>query len=280
MDHFRRDGLMFQVRDRGPGGGDPVVLLHGFPQTAAAWDGVEPLLHRAGLRTLSYDQRGYADGARPGGRRSYAIGEVGADVLALLDAAGAGRAHVVGHDWGGVLCWWLGARHPDRVRTLTVLSTPHPRALALASLTSAQLARSWYVALFQIPALPERLLGRRRGPMGLEAILRRSGLDPAHVEEYGRALSSPGALTAALNWYRALPFQRPTSVAARVGVPTRLVWGEQDQFLGRRAAEATGRFVDDDYRFVPLAGAGHWLPERHGGDVAAAVVEVTARHPC
>ena len=121
MDRFQRDGLTFDVVDGGPQDGEAVVLLHGFPQDSTAWNQVSPALHQAGLRTLAVDQRGYSPMARPRGRRRYTLRETTDDVLALLDAAGLDKAHVVGHDWGGMVAWALGAWHPDRVRTLTAL---------------------------------------------------------------------------------------------------------------------------------------------------------------
>src|SRR5215217_5446294 len=126
--------MTFDVRDSGPPGGDAVVLLHGFPQTSTSWDDVAARLNQAGFRTLAPDQRGYSPGARPRGRSAYRVSECAADVLALLDAAGLESAHVVGHDWGGFVGWQLGGRHADRLRTLTVLSTPHPAAMTRAFL--------------------------------------------------------------------------------------------------------------------------------------------------
>ena len=274
MQRFERNGLIFDVRDTGPSDGEVAVLLHGFPQTSASWDRVEPLLHDAQLRTLAPDQRGYSPGARPPRRADYAMAELAADVLALLDAADCERAHIVGHDWGGAVAWELGANNASRVKSLTVLSTPHPRAMALAALTSPQLLRSSYVALFQLPGVPERLLdpsADRRWSLG--DLLRRSGLDDAHAHTYQEALAEPGALTAALQWYRALPLARPDRSAAPVRVPTRYLWGRHDPFLGRRAAELTERYVEADYRFVPLE-AGHWLPESAPEEVARAVLDL------
>src|SRR4051794_39933297 len=122
MERFARAGLTFDLRDGGPADGQPVVLLHGFPQDSTCWADVEPALHAAGLRTLAPDQRGYSPGARPPGRSAYRITEPAADVLALLDEAGLASAHIVGHDWGAAVAWALAGRHPERVRSLTVLS--------------------------------------------------------------------------------------------------------------------------------------------------------------
>lgn len=259
MDSFRRDGLVFDVRDGGPPDGEPVVLLHGFPQDGTAFDALLPRLHAAGLRTLAPDQRGYSPGARPQGRRAYRLGEAVADVVALLDAAGIERAHVVGHDWGGGVAWALAAGRRARVRTLTALSTPHPAAMTRALVTSDQALRSYYMGLFTVPALPERLLLARGGALIARA-LRRGGLPPERAEHYVARLREPGALSGALAWYRALPWTVREPVG-RVRVPALHVWSTGDAFLGRAATEATAAHVDAPYRLEVLEGTPHWLPE-------------------
>lgn len=265
---YRAEGLCFDVRDRGPSDGPPVVLLHGFPSDGTSWDRTADRLHAAGLRTLVPDQRGYSPGARPQGRSAYRVELLVADVLALLDAAGLQRAHMVGHDWGGLVAWALAAGCPERVASLTVASTPHPRALTRALVRSPQGLRSAYVGLFQLPRLPEALLGHR-----LESLLRRSGLPAPDAARYARRMREPGALTAALNWYRAVPLSGLRTGA--VGVPTTYAWGRRDGALGRAAAELTAEHTAGPYRFVELA-AGHWLPETRPGELARLVVERAA----
>ncbi|NMR21644.1 alpha/beta fold hydrolase [Cellulomonas fimi] len=266
---FRRGSLVFDVRDEGPLAGAPVVLLHGFPQDSRAWDRVAPSLHHAGLRTLAPDQRGYSPGARPGGRRAYAIPELADDVLALLDDRGLERAHVVGHDWGGTVAWALAGRAPDRVGSVTVVSTPHPAALVRASLPGVQAIASSYMGLFQVPWLPEFLLAPT-----LEPLLVRTGLPRDLAARYAARMRQPGALSAALSWYRALPLalRGGGEPVRRSRVPTTYVWGSRDPALRRRAAELTGRYVVGPYRFEVLD-AGHWLPELRSADVAALVVD-------
>jgi pimeloyl-ACP methyl ester carboxylesterase len=259
MDSFRREGMVFDVRDSGPADGEPVVLLHGFPQDRSAYDRLAPVLHGAGLRTLAPDQRGYSPGARPAGRAAYRLRETTRDVLALLDAAGLESAHVVGHDWGGVVGWALGAWHPDRVRTLTALSVPHPAAMARALVTSDQGLRSYYMALFQLPVVPERLLLAGKGA-ALRTVLQRGGLPDEAVDRYVERMREPGALTAALGWYRALPLGARDAIG-RVPVPTLHVWSTGDAFLGRAATEATRRYVTGPYRLEVLEGVPHWIPE-------------------
>ena len=274
MDTFRRDGLTFDVRDGGPPDGDAVVLLHGFPQDSTAWLGVEPLLHRNGLRTLAPDQRGYSPGARPQGRRAYRLGETVADVLALLDAAGLDTAHVVGHDWGAAVGWALAAWHPDRVHTVTALSVPHPGAMLRALVTSDQALRSYYMGLFQVPALPERLILAGAGSP-LRRMLSRGGLPDDAVERYVSRMRQPGALSGALGWYRAMPWSARQTVG-KVRVPTLHLWSTDDAFLGRAATEDTARFVDAPYRLEVLPGVSHWIPEL-APDVVADLVTAHVR---
>jgi pimeloyl-ACP methyl ester carboxylesterase len=266
MDELTHAGLRFPVSDHGPRDGEVVVLLHGFPQDGSTYDAVVPYLHERGLRTLVPTLRGYADSARPRGRRDYSMSAITGDLLALLDAAGVPRAHVVGHDWGGGPAWAVGAWHPDRVASLTVLSTPHPGAMATALVTSTQALSSWYMAFFQLPVLPELVAGRT-----LRRTLVDSGLPADQADRYVEAMSRPGALTGALNWYRGIPFSARTPVSD-VTVPTTYVWGWHDFALGRTAAERTRDHVRGPYRFVELD-AGHWLPETRPAEVASAVLE-------
>jgi pimeloyl-ACP methyl ester carboxylesterase len=259
VDSFRRDGLTFDVRDAGPADGDPVVLLHGFPQDSTAWDRVAPRLHRHGLRTLAPDQRGYSPMARPRGRAHYRLRETVADLLALLDAAGLESAHVVGHDWGAAVGWAAAAWHPKRVRTLTALSVPHPAAMQKALLTSDQGVRSSYMGLFQLPVLPERLLLAGDGA-ALRRMLTRGGVPADVAAHYVARMREPGALSAALDWYRALPWSGRDPVG-RVRVPTLHVWSTGDAFLGRTGTEATAAFCDGPYRLEVLDGVSHWIPE-------------------
>jgi pimeloyl-ACP methyl ester carboxylesterase len=266
VNEFSAEGLVFDVRDRGPVDGEPVVLLHGFPQDATSYDELAARLADAGYRTLAPNQRGYSPRARPRGRAAYTMPHLVGDVLALLDTGGLDRAHVVGHDWGGAVGWALGAWHPDRVRTLTVLSTPHPAAFNRALVTGGQALRSWYMGLFQLPWLPERLQLARGGAL-LRAWLERSGLPASYAARYATRMAESRALTSALMWYRAIPLVVRTPVG-RVSVPTLYIWGERDPALGRAAAERTREFVDGPYRFEALAGAGHWLPETASSLVA------------
>ena len=253
---MRLRGLDFDVRVEGDTGAEPVVLLHGFPQHSGCWDEVWPALVEAGHRVVLLDQRGYSAGARPAGRRAYMLAEAAADVVALLDELGADRAHVVGHDWGGVVGWRLAATAPARLRSLTSVSTPHPQALVRSLVASDQALRSWYMGFFQLPLLPERALLAADGLL-LRRFLRASGLTTR--TDYVDRMRADGALTAALNWYRAIPLD--PGADGPVSTPTLYVWGERDPSLGPAAAVRTARYVTGPYTFAPLPGVGHWIPE-------------------
>jgi pimeloyl-ACP methyl ester carboxylesterase len=264
----RVDGLVLDVRDEGPADGTVVLLLHGFPQRSTCWRRVTPLLHEAGLRTLAPDQRGYSPGARPGGRRAYAGARLVGDALAVADAAGVGAVHWVGHDWGAAVGWQAAALRPERLRTLTAVSVPHPAAMLEATRHGDQLRRSWYMALFQVPWLPERLLASRRAA----GLLRAGGLDREGAERYRREVVDDGALRGGLMWYRGLPFGRAGDVRRPARVPTTLVWGDGDEALGRDAVDRTARWVAAPYHLEVLPGVRHFVPEEAPAALAAAIL--------
>lgn len=268
MRRLRHDGLTFDVVDTGPLDGEQVVLLHGFPERASSWAQVSERLHSQGLRTLALDQRGYSPGARPTRRRDYAVPRLVGDVGALIDVLG-GSAHVVGHDWGAAVAWATAIGRPDAVRTLTTVSVPHPGAFA-AAMRHGQLRRSWYMAIFQLPWLPERMLAQHGGRT--DEMLLKGGFTVEDLARFHRDVVDDGALPTALNWYRALPFSGLASSAAPVRVPTTYVWSDRDVALGRWGAEHTADWVDADYEFVELAGVSHWIPTQAPDALAEAVV--------
>ncbi len=269
-----REGLTFDVLDEGPIDGEPIVLLHGFPERATSWRLVAPILHAAGYRTLAMDQRGYAPLARPPRRRDYRVTDLAADVVALIDRIGGPghKAHVVGHDWGAVVAWSLAADHPDRVRTLTAVSVPHPAAY-LDALPRGQVFKSWYMAAFQLPYLPE-LTARPGGVM--EKMLRATGMTDDDVARFRTEIVDDGALPTALNWYRALPLTDPRTSGRKVRVPTTMVWSDGDTAIGRWGVEHCERYVDAPYRFVELEGVSHWIPTEAPEALAEAIVERAA----
>lgn len=262
------DDLRFDVRLAGPEDGEPVLLLHGFPQSSLGWTAVAPDLATAGLRLLAPDQRGYSPGARPDGVAAYGAGPLAADALGVAAALGHETVHLVGHDWGASVAWWVAAHHPDRVRSLTALSIPHLAAFGRALVEDAeQQRRSAYIRLFREPGRAEEEL------MADDARRLRAMYEGAVAEEDVAAyvaMMRDGALTPALAWYRAMGSE--LGALPPVRVPTTYVWGEQDLAVSPAAAGACGEFVEADYRFERLRGEGHWTPDTVPGLVARAVL--------
>jgi pimeloyl-ACP methyl ester carboxylesterase len=275
VENFRRGDLVFDVLDSGPADAPVVVLLHGHPQTNVAWEAVIPRLGAAGYRSLAPNQRGASRGARPNRRRDYRMSELVDDVGALVDASGAERVHLVGHDFGGLVTWSFAAQHPDRVASLASLSSPHPRALQHAMLTSRQGFASWYLFAYQLPRIPEWFyLGRDRNGARLARMLRAGGQKPELADRDVRAMTEPGAYSAALNWYRAVPWSGRTR---DVSVPTMLVWSDRDNYILEGAARRSSRHVTDDFRFEVVHGS-HWIPDEQPNGVADLLLDWFARY--
>ncbi|NDV06213.1 alpha/beta hydrolase [Rhodococcus sp. IEGM 248] len=274
--HITLGDLTFDVTTSGPADGVPVVLLHGFPESAASWEPVSALLNESGLRTYAPNQRGYSPGARPAEVDSYRIDHLVADVIGLLDALGLDTAHLVGHDWGAAVAWVVAARHPDRITSLTTVSVPHPGAFGWALREDAdQKERSSYIRLLRMEGKAERVL-LDENAHSLRAMFG-DVVPPALVDRHVALLSEPGALTAALNWYRAMTSDFEQTPA--VTVPTTYVWSTGDQALGRAGAERCGEFVDAPYEFVVLDDATHWIPEQRPGALADAILTRTGTAP-
>lgn len=255
------------------GGAVPSVLaLHGFPETAWEWREVGEILAGRGIRVVAPLQRGYSSGARPGRIEDYAIEHLAADALDVADDFGLDRVHVLGHDWGACVAWWLAAHHARRVSGLTAISVPHLAAFSTAIESDPdQQARSAYFGLFRQEGKAEDVL-LADGAEKLRAMFDgqvSSDLVDRHLEVVG----DRAALTAALHWYRAMRrYELPA-----VSVPTTFLWGGEDPAIARSGAEATADHVTGDYRFVPLAHLGHWIPEQDPALVAREVLHRVLR---
>jgi pimeloyl-ACP methyl ester carboxylesterase len=251
-----------------------VLLLHGFPDSSRLWRHQVAALTGAGLRVIAPDLRGYGDSDRPARVADYAIPAIVADAVGLLDALGVERAHVVGHDWGAVVAWVLAATRPERVDRLAALSVGHPGAFAQRSI--AQRERSWYMLLFQFEGVAEELL--RRDDWRLLRELARGRGD---VEDYVRDLARPGALTAALNWYRAnVPPEaelEPRPPLPAVVAPTLGVWGSDDPYLLEERMTGSEAFMAGPWRYERLEGVGHWIPLDAPDRLSALLVEHLTR---
>ncbi|MFR9728217.1 alpha/beta fold hydrolase [Saccharopolyspora sp. MS10] len=247
----------FDALSAGSEGDRPVLLLHGFPESAIEWREQLAVLGGAGCHAVAPDQRGYSPRVRPTEVADYRMEELVGDVLAIADRLGWQRFDLVGHDWGAAVAWTFAAAHPDRLTTLTAVSVPHPDAFGRALREDEdQQRRSEYMQVFRRPGSDRLLLedGARR----LRRMFDRC-VPESHVEEYVQRFSEPGALDAALNWYRAAKFSESPGP---VRVPTLYVWSTEDAALGSAAALATEHHVEADYRFEMVEDVSHWLPEQ------------------
>jgi pimeloyl-ACP methyl ester carboxylesterase len=251
--------LQFLARADGPDDGEPVILLHGFPQSSYQWLPQLAALGHAGYRAVAPDQRGYSPGARPPDAAAYSMPNLVSDVLGFADALGVERFHLVGHDWGGAVAWVTAAYHPDRLLTLTSVSTPHPGAFSSSVREGEQRKLSAYMADLRDPGAEMLLLAD--DAVRLRQMYESFGFGEQATAEYVALLTQPGALTGALNWYRANQLGGRDLVLPAVTVPTLYVWPSADPYLGREAAGATAGFVEGPYRFEELAGVGHWVCE-------------------
>ncbi len=263
-------GVRLHVVEAGPEDGPLVLLLHGFPEFWLGWRAQIPALAAAGFRVWAPDQRGYNRSDAPPDVAAYTLDRLVDDAVALLDAAGADRARVVGHDWGAVVAWGLAVREPERVERLAILNVPHPVAFRrFLRRPSAQWLRSWYIGFFQLPVLPEVAL-RRWGAAGLRATSAPGTFSDADLARYRRAWARPGAARGMLAWYRA---------AARHGLgdgaldptvrpPTLILWGDADAALDARLADRSLALCADG-RLRRFPGVSHWVQHEAANAVNA-----------
>lgn len=274
-------GLTFEVATHGTGE-RLALLLHGFPESAHAWRHQIPLLASLGYRVWAPNLRGYGHSDKPLGRRAYTLPELERDISDLIDASGASSILLVGHDWGGAIAWSYAANGSRPIERLVVMNCPHPQLMLRGLLRPAQLKRSWYFFFFQLPRLPERLLLREGA---FERAFRSQAVHPerftdADVRAFRDNAHLPGAATAMVNYYRGMPLSF-TGLTRRgpqtVAVPTLLIWGEQDQALGKELTQGTERYVQDlTLRFIP--DASHWVQQDTPEEVNRLLAEWLPAH--
>jgi pimeloyl-ACP methyl ester carboxylesterase len=252
------------------GSGDRLALcLHGFPEHAFSWRFQMPLLAKLGYRVWAPNLRGYGATDSPPGVQSYQTETLVADVAGLIEAAGVRETLLIAHDWGGLLAWIVAMRHPRLIDRLVILNVPHPACFIRECRRPAQLLRSWYMLLFQIPGLPEFLMGLRHGRFIARAIRLTSSASrrfPNEVTEvYRQNAARKGGLAAMVNWYRALlrggGLKRCRDGGfPKIQAPTLLLWGGADSFFTAQATVGHEDFVSDlTYRLLP--GVSHWVQQ-------------------
>lgn len=269
------NGLEFLIDEAGEGD-NVALLLHGFPESRRCWRHQLPLLASLGWRAVAPDLRGYGGTSRPIGREAYRIEHLVEDAGELFDALGAKRRLLIGHDWGGMIAWAFAIRRERLLDGLVILNAPHPAVFRQAIRSGwKQRLRSWYIAYFQLPRLPEWALGANRARRLARALARSARradtFPPEIMDHYRENAAEPGALTAMLNYYRAIDFKALPREGA-VAVPTLLLWGEQDTALGPELIQPTVAYVHD-LAIERFSAVSHWLPEEAPEQVNAALAD-------
>jgi pimeloyl-ACP methyl ester carboxylesterase len=267
------NGLAFVVDCAGAG--DTVaLLLHGFPESRLSWRRQLPALASLGWQAVAPDLRGYGESSRPLGKGSYRIERLVEDVAALLDALGARRRVLIGHDWGGAIAW-QAALQGVPLDGLVILNAPHPVRFRQELKTWDQRRRSWYMAFFLLPWLPEAMLTWHDGEALVRGLKRQSShFPPELLETMRHNMTMPGAATAMLNYYRAniMRMRQAQADVARIDVPTLLIWGEDDAYLSPELASGNEAFVSN-LTVRRLAGVSHWVQQDAPEVVNASIAE-------
>ena len=268
---IRARDLSFRARVAGLGRDGPaLLLLHGFPETSIMWDPLIESAESAGFRVVAFDQRGYSPLARPAGVDAYRLPELVADVFAVADAVGFERFHLVGHDWGAIVGWAAAGQDRARILSFVSLSIPHPGAIGIANEGQGP---PLYVRVFRVPGVAETLF--TTGNLALMRNTLYASMPDHQVDEYVEVFSEPGALRAALNWYRAMPglFLAGPDIAAEVMQPVLYVFGTRDLqvFTRKEVRDLQPQFVTGPYEQIEL-NASHWLIQEQPEDVVKAVM--------
>lgn len=269
FDFVQANGLKFEVAMCGQGE-SLAICLHGFPEHALCWRDQLPVLAQLGYRAWAPNQRGYGNSSRPQKVSDYSIDKLIADVAGLIDASGAKRTILIGHDWGAIVAWAFAALQVRPLDALIIMNVPHPACYFSRLFRSSQFFKSWYIYFFQLPWLPEWLLTRRKSRAVSGMVLRsssnRQNFPRDLLDVFQQNAQSPGAVTAMLNWYRAA-FRRGLRRGGRVRrdfplihTRTLMIWGEEDAALDKSTTYDTGRYVTDlTLRYLP--GVSHWVQQ-------------------
>ncbi|HWU27104.1 MAG TPA: alpha/beta fold hydrolase [Rhizomicrobium sp.] len=271
------NGISLYCAEAGPSDGPLVFLLHGFPEFWYGWRHQIGPLARAGFHVLAPDQRGYDESDKPKGVAAYDLDRLAADIAGLADSFGRARFAVVGHDWGACVGWWTARNYPSRVVSLAVLNGPHPAVLKQAMLHSRKQRRlSRYVGFFGIPILPELIIkigGYRLFVAALGGAKPADAFTGSDIAKYRAAWTMPGALTAMLNWYRAV-IRKNISLdrEPRLTTPVRIIWGVNDAYMVPELAGQSARLCEDA-KILYLENATHWVAHDEPERVTRALLE-------
>ena len=276
------NGVQLFTVQRGQKDGPLVIMLHGFPEFWYGWHHQVDALTEAGFNVWTPDMRGYNLSEKPKGTEAYALDELAKDVAGLIDASGHQKAILIGHDWGAAVAWWVANKFPEKLEKLIILNVPHPRVMVKALNEDwAQRRRSWYMFYFQIPTLPEigmRFNNWHSMAKAMQDSARPNTFSDSDMAQYRKAWGQPGAITAMINYYRAIFRHRPASSSSqRIQTPTLIIWGAQDAFIGREYAEESLAMCDSG-KLVILEEATHWVQHEEPARVNELILEFL-NHP-
>lgn len=274
---IQTNGIQLHVVLAGPVDGEPLLLLHGFPEYWGGWKRQIPALAQAGFRVIAPDQRGYGQSDVPRDVSAYALPELVKDVIGLMNALGYETFHLAGHDWGAAAAWTVGITCPQRVRKLAILNVPHPAVMFdFLKKSPRQMVKSWYIAFFQIPKLADWLLARNDFALAVHMLIvsgKKGTFSRAELEEYKKAWRASGGLTGMINWYRALVRKRPALPAnLHLPMPVLILWGKQDAALSAEMAARSLEFCENG-QLIYFENATHWVQHDEAGAVAARLME-------
>lgn len=271
------NNIRLHVVEAGKSDGPLVIFLHGFPEFWYAWRYQIDFFAAAGYRVVVPDQRGYNLSDKPRRIAAYNLDELARDIIGLIDFYQREKALIVSHDWGGMVAWWAGMAFPERIEKLVVMNVPHPTVM-LRHLKDnpVQRRRSRYIFLFQLPFLPEWRMRKNQWDYATRALTKTSRpgtFSEADLALYRESWAQPGALTGMLNWYRAGVRHRPKGVlSAKMFVPTLMIWGAKDRFLGSEMAKESIALCENG-RLKVLETASHWLQHEEPEQVNALIDE-------
>ncbi len=275
------NGLELHTVVAGPADGPLVVLLHGFPENWYTWRNQIVALAQAGYRVIAPDQRGYNLSDKPAGVHNYRIEALTGDIAELIRALGRDKAIVVGHDWGGIVAWHLAMQHPAVVNKLVIMNAPHPATYSREIRENpAQQRKSWFVGFFQLPLLPEELIGHdpieSANLFFRQTAVNQNAFSSFEIHLMATALAQPDALTNMLNWYRAaVRYQDSFEKVNPIEVPTLLIWGEEDRALGKSLTYGLDAWVKHlQIHYIP--NCGHWVQNEAADEVNAQLLEFLA----
>jgi pimeloyl-ACP methyl ester carboxylesterase len=241
-----------------------IIFLHGFPEFWYGWHHQLDYFAAKGYRVLAPDQRGYNLSSKPTSVKDYRVSELVKDIAALIEATGEKQVYLVGHDWGAAVAWAMAYQYPQLITRLVIINVPHPKVFFNTLMSDVgQMMRSWYIGFFQIPRLPEKIIGLTQYQM-LQNSMEKSAypgtFTQADLQRYHQAWQQKNALRSMINWYRAaIRYRNPAATFThKIDIPTLILWGEKDKFLKKKMAKQSLQYCRNGKLYY-IPDATHWV---------------------